>query len=219
MTIPLFEKFLEGRREGLLAPDFGKTNFLPERFSEHPRIISLSGFAGAGKDTVGHILANYHYRPLKFAEPVYQSLEAIDPLITWQAGREPKRVSEIVERIGWDEAKRTIPEIRRLLQRVGTEMGRELFGEDFWVNQLLRKVHSGGKYVITDTRFPNEFAALARLGALMVWIYRPGVDAVNDHASEHSLTGANFHWILPNDDSVEKLHAHVDTMVLRYENG
>ncbi len=44
-----------------------------------------------------------------------------------------ERVRDLVDDIGWDKAKVQYPEIRELLQRMGTEVGRALYGESFWV--------------------------------------------------------------------------------------
>ena len=58
--------------------------------------------------------------------------------------------------------------LRRLLQRMGTEVGRELFGQDFWVELAMRKLD--GPTVFTDCRFPNEYWALAAAGFTFVRI-------------------------------------------------
>ena len=93
------------------------------------------------------------------------------------------RVQTVIEEMGYEEAKKRYPEYRELLQRMGTEVGRELYGENFWVDRVLSQIKTyehideavtnfGGEvvydgranYVITDVRFPNEANAVQSVG-------------------------------------------------------
>jgi len=46
---------------------------------------------------------------------------------------------------------------RKLLQLVGTEAGRKLIHPNIWVISTLKSFKEGENWIITDTRFPNEF--------------------------------------------------------------
>ena len=46
---------------------------------------------------------------------------------------------EAIEERGYTEAKAEFPEVRRLLQVFGTEVGRDLFGENVWVDIMKRE--------------------------------------------------------------------------------
>jgi hypothetical protein len=50
---------------------------------------------------------------------------------------------------------------RYLEQTVGTEWGRSLIGENFWVNAWNRKVQHCRYVVADDMRFPNEFELIS----------------------------------------------------------
>ena len=63
--------------------------------------------------------------------------------------------------------------VGRLLQLLGTELGRDVFGEDLWVQELARRWRARGEppLIVTDVRFPNEFEFLkTMLDARMILI-------------------------------------------------
>lgn len=181
--------------------------------------IALSGLAGSGKDTAAQVLVeHYGYTVGKFAKPVYDAVLALDPYVNTQG----LRLADKVERQGWEYVKRWVPETRRLLQVMGTEVGRGMFGPDFWVEQAARwRLGVQGPVVWTDTRFPNEVAyvagdrdmrhVLSQRHGLWVHIDRPGqtLEGVG-HASESSLPDtAEADYVITNDGSVAHLHSKV----------
>lgn len=75
------------------------------------------------------------------------------------------------------------PEIRNLLQQVGTERGRDVFGEDFWTRQahavlylLQQKAPFIQGIVVPDVRFPNE-VEFVRLNGRVLQDIIPGLRA------------------------------------------
>lgn len=168
-------------------------------------LIGLAGYARAGKDTVGAILrTDFGYKTKAFADPMRAAALAIDPIIDHHG----YRYREIVDQLGYDEAKKQ-PEVRRFLQRLGTEMGRDLFGQNFWVDLTFKDYSATGDLVITDVRYPNEWAAIERRGGVIVRITRPGCGPANDHISEHALDGHLAPWTLSNDGDLAELTAKV----------
>ena len=174
-------------------------------------IVGLSGYAQSGKDSVAAILAECGFTRRAFADPLRAALYALDPLLATDAGNGPVRYSALIDRLGYESARKTVfaPEIRRLLQRLGTEVGRDLFGEDFWVDQAMRL--DPGHYVFTDCRFLNEAKAIVDAGGEVWRISRPGVGPVNDHISEVGLDDWPFDRRIANDGSLtdlaEKVHS------------
>lgn len=174
-------------------------------------LIGLHGFPGAGKDTVAEILAEYGYQRIAFADKLREALEGLNPVVVIEGGR-GVRLRPLVRAHGWDTLKRRVPEVRELLQRLGTEAGRDIHGENVWANLAMAKVQSPeDNYVFTDARFPNEFAAIRARGGVMVNVVRDGVGAVNDHVSERALP---CDYMLRNDGKhLEPLRAHVSHLV------
>lgn len=171
-------------------------------------IIGLSGWARSGKDTVADILVKNHgFTKLSFAQPMRDALYALNPRVNFSEYDELQRLRDVIDTHSWDNYKDTEygDEIRGLMQRFGTEVGRSLFGQDFWVNQALRKIPEGANVVIADTRFLNEAQAIENLGGAVWRVNRPGVVAANDHVSEHDLDNYPFKVEIDNVYGLDEL--------------
>ena len=176
------------------------------------KVVGLTGFAQSGKDTAAGFLVERGWKRLAFADILRQSLYNLNPIVSTltQQGRDPMvmRVQDIVDGIGWDRAKVEFPEIRQLLQRFGTEVGRELYGENFWVDRVLAQMNHNHNYVITDVRFPNELAAVRSVDGLVFKIQRPGNKPANSHASE-DIDGLHVDGVIPNVGTLDQFRAAV----------
>lgn len=159
------------------------------------RPIGLIGYAGTGKDWLAQQLIAAGDDPpftrVSFADKVRELALRVDPILAYgdsEIEGGPIRLSDHVQAVGWEEAKKD-PEVRRLLQEIGTGV-RDLVGEDVWVNaaDVIDRAHEG-PVVVTDVRFPNEARLIERLGGVLVRVIRPGVGPVNGHRSERALDG------------------------------
>ena len=169
-------------------------------------LVALSGLAGSGKDVAAAQMASGGWRRQAFADKVRQVAYALDPIIPVLTGY--VRLAPLVDEYGWDRVKRSYPEVRRLLQRIGTEGGRQVLGQDVWVDAALRKVT--GPTIFTDCRFPNEADAVRARGGVAIRIERPGLESLRDehgqvHLSETALDGYAFDAVIRNQGSVEDL--------------
>lgn len=177
-------------------------------------IIGLTGYAGVGKDEAAKVLVNeFGFVRVAFADPMRTALYALNPVITFGFESGAVRLRQLVDTFGWDGAKRSYPEIRQLLQRFGTEVGRAQFGEDFWVNQAMVKAAQCQHVVFTDCRFENEARAIRKAGGIVVRIVRDGVEAVNAHISDAGLPGHLVNHTIFNDGLLEELWAKVRRLV------
>ena len=168
------------------------------------RLIGLSGYARAGKDTIATILADYGYVRVGFADSLRDVALALDPLIFMPGVTTRCRpLTAVIDEFGWEQAKDLFPEVRRTLQRIGTEVGRKFFGENVWVDMGLAKVT--GPTVFTDCRFPNEAAAIRKAGGQVWRVHRHGYGPVNNHPSETALDGYDFDWHVWNNGTLTEL--------------
>lgn len=171
-------------------------------------IIGLSGYANAGKDSVAQILVEkFGYKRMAFADAIRDILYTLDPLTN-----NGLHVKAVVDDYGWDIAKQDI-EIRRLLQVLGTEVGRNVFGDDVWVDVLISKLEPMDKVVITDVRFQNEAREIHNLAGVLWRINRVGVSAVNEHISETQMDQYLFDEIVDNDGSLEDLENTIINLI------
>jgi dephospho-CoA kinase len=176
-------------------------------------IIGLSGYAQTGKDTVAeYLISNYGYRRVAFADPIREALYRLNPVVP--VGEfQSTHLAQAVNGLGWEETKRISPETRRLLQVLGTEVGREMFGPDFWVNQAMRNASKFDKIVLTDVRYPNEYRAIKNRDGVIIRIVKPGTTAVNEHSSETALDNFSFDATIVNDGSIHDLGKKIDSVI------
>jgi len=173
-------------------------------------IIGLSGYARTGKDTVAEILIRkYGYRRIAFADKIKEALITLNPIVVPEIGL---HLAEYVNDFSWEVAKNT-PEVRRLLQVMGTEVGRNLLSQDIWVEAALKDVRAGEKIVLTDVRFPDEADAVKWLFGEVWRIERKGVLATNSHKSESALDEWIFDRIIDNSGTLEDLEESVDVIM------
>lgn len=204
------------------------------------RLIGLGGRMRAGKDAVGDYLAQEHgFEKMGMSDALNDALLKLNPYVPvetefefWTGyGTEEQEsagkvydwvpYAELHEEVGYVEAKKN-PEVRRLLQALGTEVGREMLGENVWVEIAEKKIlehwRSGRDVVITALRFPNELEMLERLGGTSVWIERPGEETsmgeLSEHASENSVEPKDFDYVLMNDGTLDQLYRKVEKRLI-----
>lgn len=189
------------------------------------RLLGLNGYAKVGKDTVADLLG---WTRVALADPVRESAMRIDPWVD-REGYGIQRLSKIVHAIGWDAAK-TIPEVRRLLQHIGTEMGRDYLSPliglraSMWIYIAARQISNEEdpeRFVITDVRFANEVAWIQSWGGRVIRITRPGVGPVNAHVSDSAANELEVDAVLHNDGTLEELPAKLNQVLalLGWEDG
>jgi hypothetical protein len=167
-------------------------------------IIGLSGYAQSGKDTVAELLClNYGFKRISFALPMRDAIYTLNPIV--EGGN---RVADLVDEYGWDIAK-AVPEVRRLLQVFGTEVGRKLFGETFWIDQAFKRAEEYQRVVFSDVRFPNEAKAIQQRSGDVWRINRHNHTAVNAHTSEHAMDNFMFKHVIYNDGTLDDLSNEV----------
>jgi hypothetical protein len=172
-------------------------------------VIGVSGWARAGKDTIAdYLVATSGYKKMSFADSMREALVKLDPNIT--IGGLTASLASVVARSGWEELKGMSPDIRPLLQRFGTEVGREMWGENFWVDASIDKIEDGSKVIFADVRFPNEANAIKGLGGEVWRVTRDGFGPANDHISEHALDDFEFDKYISNAGTLEELYLKVE---------
>ena len=190
-------------------------------------LIGLSGYKRSGKDTVAaHLVAHYGFTRYAFADIMRTAALALDPIIPQDDGMpETVRLSNFFDdpafptAAEWELAKEE-PEVRRTLQYLGTEMGRNMFGENFWVDLTFDAIDADvslgpdARVVITDVRFPNEARTVRDKGGHVIRVTRPNLTTVTDlHISETALDDYTFDATLLNDSTITDLHDRVDDLM------
>ena len=142
-------------------------------------IIGIVGHIGSGKDTVGNIITQHTQgRRDSFAAPLKDLCASI---FGWERhllegdtieSREFRETTDIfwTRKTGIDNF---TP--RLALQLMGTDVLRDHFHSDIWINSLeyrMRKVPHADTVVITDARFTNELNLIKALCGQIIWVQR-----------------------------------------------
>jgi hypothetical protein len=108
---------------------------------------------------------------------------------------------------------------RAALQYLGTEWGRNLIGDDLWLNAwrhaLDTECDSDDVIVADDVRFSNEAEAIEQRGGLLLCIVRSRDDfaRIPKHASEDFAALGPFNDIIVNDRSLFALERRLDCVI------
>lgn len=145
-------------------------------------IVGFMGLAGAGKDTAAEAMrlaaqaqGMAHYRA-SFADPIRDVGRDVFGL-TYPQMTDRALKEEVLPEWGLSP--------RQILQRIGTEMGRNIH-EDVWIRALESRIrHWVGLITIPDVRFPNEARAIKEMGGHLVLVDRTeGPIVADSHPSE-----------------------------------
>jgi hypothetical protein len=187
-----------------------------------PPLVGLIGKKRSGKDSfAAPLLAEFGFRRVAFAGPLRDAALRLDPWVgpaglpSWPTP-EMHRLTEVIGELGWERAKDHVPGVRETLQRLGTDVVREL-DPDFWVRAGARAIEARtAPVVVTDVRFPNEADWVRSRGGILVRIVRPSTDASEDHPTELALEGYAEDLLITNDGTLAELEAHARTLHYRY---
>lgn len=179
-----------------------------------PRIIGFTGLKGSGKDTAALAFIQRGYVNVKFADPLKLMLRT---LLEYK-GAHPALIDRMIDgdlkekQVGYLDMKTP----RHAMQTLGTEWGRQLMDQDFWVDTFMERcawVLRESPIVVTDVRFPNEVEAVHRLGGMIYRVENPNKVIADIHPSEAHIPTLPVDGEIPNDvASAEEFTQKVDTL-------
>lgn len=209
-------------------------------------IIGLVGFIGAGKDTVSNLFLESGGTRDSFATPLKDTLSAIFgwPRDLLEGNTTESREFRETPDMFWSR-KLGIPNFtpRLAMQLVGTDVMREHFHKDIWLNSLeyrLRSKNTAQQTVISDARFRNELSLIKDMNGIIVWVqrgelpewYQTAVSANNGnvidkkimqtkykdvHTSEWNWAGFEVDFVVKNDGTIDELKQQV-SKIQKYIN-
>ena len=190
-------------------------------------VIGLNGRLKSGKDTTFQIIQELypHAERVSFADKLKDSaaaslnmsrdsLEKLKNIEDIQLGLifpATEEYDEIFnEMIEWSMT------IREYLQRYGTESHRDVFGENFWIDQALPLDvnHFDRLLVVTDVRFPNEVQRVKDVGGTMWKIERETETLFSAHPSEQDLD-SYINVFVDNTGTLDDLRTQVKQLLDR----
>jgi hypothetical protein len=152
-------------------------------------ILGLRGRRGSGRSTVAAYLMKQHqFERRAFADPLKKSIAATlnipyHEIDKWK--NDPNRVITVHSIPPTVISAQQQLTFRELITRYAEQGHKELFGDDFWVDQVLPTdgFYAGKKIVIPDIHFGNEARRIRHLGGFVVEVI-PGIIRENQHSAD-----------------------------------
>ena len=174
-------------------------------------IIGLCGFQGSGKDTLANILVNdYGYIRLSFAGILK---DVVSILFDWDRDKlegltEESRLWREAKDEWWSEKLLRDITPRRMLQEIGTDLFRNNFHCDIWLNCLENKLrkYKNKNVVISDCRFKNEIKMIKKYKGFIFQLNRNLPNWYNDYKlgkvklDEIGLHSSEIEWLICKPD-------------------
>jgi hypothetical protein len=195
------------------------------------KIIGFSGKAGSGKDTSAEIIKNMYrldprtaiYR-LSFSKILKRAVKILFNLTEQQ-------LYDRILKEKLDARYNYSP--RYILQYIGTDVIRQHFGQDFFVNRLSEEIdyitrkHKKAMFkrnaliMITDVRFDNEAEMILRSGGIVVDITRDTEQATDNrhHASENGISRNLVSYTIFNNNTLSDLKFKLNLIIKSYKSG
>ena len=205
--------------------------------------IGILGNIGSGKNTVAQYLATKGCIPTSFAGPIKDLCTSVfgwDRELLEGETDESREFRESID-LYWSKKLNISNFTPRLaLQLIGTDVMRNHFDPNIWLNSLeyrVKKLHNQNEcVVISDCRFRNELDLIRRVGGTTILVQRDekpvwydialaanNGDAVakhimsrdfsDVHQSEYDWIGCDIDFTVNNNGTLEELYANVDIVI------
>lgn len=188
-----------------------------------PSLIGIAGYPESGKDTAASFLQDKGWKIIECSDALKRSLLALNPIVCMNLRKQITNGVHTMTQVpmffheffhehchrNWSAAKKN-PEVRRLLQHLGTEAGRDIHGEDCWIKKITEKVDFfiEDKHVITGVRFQNEIDAITHRGGLMIWLDRESSKPL-PHQADNTAWVREQCLVVDNNGTVEDLETKI----------
>jgi hypothetical protein len=177
-----------------------------------PRVIGITGLAGAGKSSAASLLMIHHgFRLVKFADPLKDMLRSIGLGIDEIEGHKKGLPCRL---LGGRSP-------RYAIQTLGTDWGRSLISDSLWTNIFRARAKvlllDGSPVVCDDVRFENEVDVIRDLGG-EIWNIRRNVagrigatGGLPGHESESGVAARRADRTINNNGTLDELLLQVST--------
>jgi len=179
------------------------------------RLIAIVGRKGSGKSLTAAYLKDAHeFKVIKFADTLKDMLKVAGLNYNHLEGELKEKPCELL----------CGKSPREAMQTLGTEWGREMIGDNFWVNSWSKRaadylrISHKNRVVVDDLRFLNEARAVIALGGKIIRINRPSIQNTDTHISENEMDQIKHSRVINNNrsihallKSVERCLTHIDS--------
>lgn len=149
-----------------------------------PFLIGISGKAYSGKDFTADVIKklfpDLKIYKIAYADTIRSMLKGI---VDVDAIYKLNKKEEPIEGLGVS--------LRELMQSLGTDWGRHILGDNFWVNILNKRINDNSflteadVIVISDCRFQNEIEYIINRGGIVLNVIADSQEYKKSKFSEH----------------------------------
>jgi hypothetical protein len=185
-----------------------------------PTVVGFVGNWKAGKDTCCDYLRDTKgFVKVGFSDPLYEILEELNPVLYISTMLdEIYYYKDEIKRLGVDATKREYDDARRYLQVLG-QSGREIHGDNCWIDALDRRVRYSPRVAIRDVRHTNEIDYIRARGGIVVWVQsNRAPDRDQSHASEHLVFADHADYTVQNNGTLVELYRQLDVILADWNN-
>lgn len=181
----------------IMMPDVDAVPALINRRDVPTSLVGFVGLKRSGKDTAASALIDRGWTRMAFADPLKEmsmnlrgvwvevpeelSELHLDSTIPVMGGF--AQYHHVVDALGMEKAKDLVPDVRTLLQTLGTDCVRGTLGERTWTDLTGQRVQDelarGEAVVLTDVRFDEEFTLVHDLGGLVIGVWQGDQDSLD----------------------------------------
>lgn len=197
-------------------------------------IIAITGEARSGKDTAsGYLQKMYGYERFAFADPMKDilcttlgiDLETLDAFknnpTTHSVTGDFFYISNISSDLDYTFTEFST-DMRKILQRFGTDSMKKYFGNDVWASLLISRAHLWGcsKVVVSDLRYLNEYEVLQMSceKLTVIRIHKEGTNKNDTHSSEQELNKIPADYEISNNGSIQDLQNKLNKILSEVTN-
>lgn len=160
-------------------------------------IVGIAGKAGSGKSSVAKYLAEkYNGIILSFAQPL----------------------KDFAVALGWNGEKDERG--RKLLQLLGTDIGRNLIDPNIWVNHWLKRLDKieTDLVIADDCRFFNEIITINSFNdcGITIKLINRAYNPEDQHDSEKDIPDQLFDFVINSSCTLDELYKRVEQNIGRY---
>ncbi len=189
------------------------------------KYIIISGKKQNGKDTIADYLIEkirkhgYSCKKISFADPVKDfciNTLGLKREYCYGTGDDKKRLTHLA----WEKMSLFLRDrykdktgymtYREVLEVFGTDIIRNMFYGDTWLEAPIRKDHGVDFVIIPDARFPNEINIFKDMGMPIVRVVRDDVDNSSTSEAETALDDYSFDKIIYNNGTIADLYKKID---------
>lgn len=195
------------------------------------KIIGFSGKAGSGKDTSADIIKNMYQLDLRYKVYRLSFSKVLKRAVKILFNLTEQQLYDRVLKEKLDARYNYSP--RYILQYIGTDVIRQHFGQDFFVNRLSEEIddimrrHEKAMFkknvliMITDVRFDNEAEMILRSGGIVVDITRDTEQTTDNrnHVSENGISRNLVSYTIFNNNTLSDLKFKLKLIIKSYKSG